>query len=78
MKRASRTWYGTKLPSEKLLQRLIAEVGNPPFDREKVFAEVDASNRRFDKFTDKQRKKLREAASLIRERAKIKKSRKKV
>ena len=40
----------------------------PPFDRKEVFAEVDASNQRFETFTDKQRKELREEANRVRER----------
>jgi len=40
----------------------------PLFDREKVFAAVDASNLRFEKFTDKQRKELREEVARVRER----------
>lgn len=31
----------------------------PKFNREKVFAEVDKSNKRFDKYTEEERKKIR-------------------
>ena len=45
----------------------------PSFDRAIVFAEVEASNRRFDKFTDEQRKAFREKADRVRVRGTIKK-----
>jgi hypothetical protein len=39
------------------------------FDREKVFAEVDASSKRFEKYSAEERRKFREDARRIREEA---------
>jgi hypothetical protein len=39
------------------------------FDREKVFAEVDASSKRFDKYSEEERRKFREEARKVREAA---------
>ena len=39
----------------------------PPFDREKVFAAVDESSKRFEKYTDAERKKFAEDARLEKE-----------
>lgn len=37
------------------------------FDREIIFAEVDASNKRFETYTDEQRKQFSEDVQILRE-----------